>query len=178
MLAGMRSFDNIFNYIINLKRSFVIYKALFQQIKYIFLLIICNCILANAQNKKFTVSGYILDNESNEVLISATVYDTISKSATISNKYGFFSITIPQNIVCLSISYTGYTNKLMSFKILNDTIINIGLASNNELNEITVNAYSSEALNTGIRSISLSIEEIKKIPLLAGESDILKSLHL
>ena len=63
--------------------------------------------------QKFTISGYIKDAASKEVLIGASVYNANSKTGTTTNQYGFFSLTLAMlavtDTVELLISYSGYS---------------------------------------------------------------------
>ncbi|MDA3929686.1 MAG: carboxypeptidase-like regulatory domain-containing protein [Prolixibacteraceae bacterium] len=54
-----------------------------------------------------TITGYVLDKESGECLIGATVYDVSTFKGTTSNRYGYFSLTVTDTatIVC---RYVGY----------------------------------------------------------------------
>ena len=58
--------------------------------------------------QKYTISGYISDLKTGEKMISASVFDTISHRGTITNPYGFYSLTLPAGKVHLVISYVGY----------------------------------------------------------------------
>ena len=56
----------------------------------------------------YTISGYITDKSNGEALIGATVYDKISQKGTVSNYYGFYSITLPANAVEIRITYAWF----------------------------------------------------------------------
>ena len=77
----------------------------------------------SAQN--FTISGYITDSGSSETLISASVYENNSQRGTVSNSYGFYSLTLPTGNLEIDVSYVGYHTKQKSFKLRKDTTINI-----------------------------------------------------
>jgi len=78
-----------------------------------------------AQNP--TISGYIYDSESNEQLIGANVYDLISQKGSISNSYGYYSLSPPSDQVDLEFSYIGYSSKSITIDLKQDTIIDIYL---------------------------------------------------
>ncbi|MGE4287103.1 MAG: carboxypeptidase-like regulatory domain-containing protein [Salinivirgaceae bacterium] len=59
--------------------------------------------------QKFTLSGYISDSENGEVLIGANVYNANDYLGTITNTYGFYSLTLPAGKVKLTISFVGYS---------------------------------------------------------------------
>lgn len=45
--------------------------------------------------QKVTIQGYLKDKDTGEVLLGATVADAATSSGTVSNYYGFYSITLP-----------------------------------------------------------------------------------
>ena len=60
-------------------------------------------------SQKFTISGTVKDLKSGEPIIGAKVFDTKSKKGTLSNEYGFYSLTLPNDSVYLRVSYIGFT---------------------------------------------------------------------
>ena len=59
-----------------------------------------------------TISGYVQEAESGEKLIGGTVYDLNSNKGTITNDYGFYSLTLPKDSIRLRISYIGYQTQI------------------------------------------------------------------
>ena len=59
-----------------------------------------------AQN--FAISGYISDSETKEKLIGVTIFDSISQKGTVTNQYGYYSLSLPKGNYDLSIAYLGY----------------------------------------------------------------------
>ena len=134
----------------------------------------------SAQN--YTISGYITDSGSSETLISASVYENNSQRGTVSNSYGFYSLTLPAGNVDIDFSYVGYHTKQKSFKLRKDTTINISLNPNTVLNEVTVTGSASNnnigARGTQMSAIEVPVTLIKKVPTIFGENDVLKVLQL
>nr|MBP8782718.1 carboxypeptidase-like regulatory domain-containing protein [Paludibacter sp.] len=134
----------------------------------------------SAQN--YTISGYITDSGSSETLISASVYENNSQRGTVSNSYGFYSLTLPAGNVDIDFSYVGYHTKQKSFKLHKDTTINISLNPNTVLNEVTVTGSASNnnigARGTQMSAIEVPVTLIKKVPTIFGENDVLKVLQL
>lgn len=137
---------------------------------------------ANAQNKKkFTISGYIEDATSGEKLISANAYDLKSENGTVSNIYGFYSITLPTDSVFITFSYIGYQSLEYRLSLDKDMVINVKLEPELSLQEITVVADKYEEKieeTTRMSTVDIPIAQIKKIPALFGEVDVLKALQL
>ena len=135
-------------------------------------------ILVLSQN--ITVSGYITIAKSGESLINATIFDSKTNKGTVSNTYGFYSLTLPKGETELHFSYIGLSTEKKIFTLSHDTIINIKLSEENNLTEVTVIGYQ-KGLN--IRSSQMSVlnipvTQIKNIPALLGETDVIKALQL
>jgi hypothetical protein len=133
-----------------------------------------------AISQNYTISGYITDNSSGETMINASVYDLNSKKGTVSNAYGFYSLTIPAGMVDLQFSYVGYTGLKTVFKLAKDTVINIKMIQSVSLEEITVTANQkiSGVKSSQMGVIEVPITQIKNIPTLFGEADLIKALQL
>ena len=72
---------------------------------------------------KHTVSGYIADKSSKETLIGATILDLPSGKGTITNEYGYYSLTLPDGPVEIRTGYVGYKPVTLEFKLSRDTVI-------------------------------------------------------
>lgn len=128
-----------------------------------------------AQNLK-TLSGYISDAETGERLYAATVVDKNTGNGTLTNRYGFFSISLPRGSVGLQASFVGYASYLTRFQLENDTLLNIRLRSSNEIDEITVKAFQKTETQHGHEKIQMTA--LEKLPSFLGEKDVMKSLML
>jgi hypothetical protein len=130
--------------------------------------------------QKHTISGYVSDRKTQERLIGATVYDANSKLGTVTNAYGFFSLTLPQDSVKIFASYIGFAAQRKSFFLNENKTININLAPDNDLKTVEIVASREEGIEERSRmsTINIPIEQIKKIPALLGEVDVLKVLQL
>ncbi|MEN8122733.1 MAG: TonB-dependent receptor [Bacteroidota bacterium] len=130
--------------------------------------------------KKFTVSGYITDYKSGEALIGATLYDSGTKKGTITNTYGFYSMTINTGEYCLKAKYVGYNDSTICFTLKNDTVLNIRLNTNLVLKDIVVKARKKNDATSSLSGLSqqkLNIPMLNRMPVIAGEKDLLKSLQ-
>ncbi|MEM8524841.1 MAG: TonB-dependent receptor [Bacteroidota bacterium] len=132
------------------------------------------------QAQTFTISGYIEDESSGEKLIAANVYDAQSLSGASTNTYGFYSLTLPADSVELVFSYIGYQAIRQKFKLSKDTTIHIQLSSTVALETVEVNAEKLDRIEqrTQMSQTTVPIKQIKKIPALLGEVDVLKTLQL
>ncbi|HHX37265.1 MAG TPA: carboxypeptidase-like regulatory domain-containing protein, partial [Clostridiaceae bacterium] len=93
--------------------------------KKILYLLICLFVYHNISAQNYTVSGYITDEKSGETQINASIYDFNSRKGTVSNVYGFYSLTLPAGEVSLQYSYVGYHTQSFDFNLNKDTVIHI-----------------------------------------------------
>ncbi len=130
--------------------------------------------------KKFTISGKAIDQETGEMLVGVNVFDVKSSSGTTSNEYGFYSLTLPQDSVYLLYSYIGYNDKMHYFLLEKDTVIDIIMGQGVDMKEIVVEESSiKEQLNsTQMGKLEVTAQQAKEIPVIFGEVDILKVLQL
>jgi hypothetical protein len=132
--------------------------------------------------RTFTISGYVREKGSQEQLIGVNVYVPNSPFGTSSNNYGFYSITLPANdAVTLVFSFVGYERIEKTFVLNKNIEMNIELATANQLNEVVVSSKRQEervSESVEMSKIDIPIYQIKKIPSLMGEKDVLKVLQL
>ena len=147
---------------------------------FLFCLLLLSGILASAQ-EKFTLSGTISDNNSNETLIGVNLFIPELKTGVTTNEYGFYSITIPKGNYSIRISYMGYQTLEEQLQLNQNTKTNFKLITNkNTLKEVIITDTKTQ---TDIRkpemSVNkLSISAIKRMPVVLGEVDVLKSILL
>ena len=131
--------------------------------------------------EKFTISGIIQDQNTNETLIGVTVLFPELNTGTTTNEYGFYSITLPKGSYKLQLSYIGYTDKLETI-LLNDNLKrNFLLNEATESLEEVIITENIEKLS--IRKPQMSVNAltsatIKQIPVVLGEADVLKAITL
>ncbi len=134
--------------------------------------------------QRTTVSGYVRDAQSGEPLIQATVVGTEAGIGTATNRYGYYTLTVPSNqpsadTLRLRFSYVGYTPYELLLSLKSDTIIDVELTSNNLLEEIVVEAPENLIHErTQMSVVSVQPEQVERMPALLGEVDILKTLQL
>ena len=142
------------------------------------LLIICLASTSSAQ-KKYTISGYVTDEKTSETAIGATIYDKATLQGTITNVFGFYSITLNEGTHNLSFSYVGYTPKTVEINLTKDTLMNIQLSDNIELEEVVVTAQREDVgiQATGMGSLDIPVKIIEHTPSLLGETDVLRAIQ-
>ncbi len=133
-----------------------------------------------ASSQNYTISGYVTDSKNGETLINSAVFDNSSRKGSVTNSYGFYSLTIPKGKVDLVFSYVGYMQQNRPFTLSKDTVINIKMLENTELSEVIVYANRKDLGVRGsqMSAIDIPISQIKSVPTLFGETDVLKALQL
>ncbi len=130
--------------------------------------------------QKFTISGYITDASNGEKLIGANVYDANTYKGTITNNFGFFSLTLDGGPIKLTVSYVGYSTYQKEIKLGGDEVMNVEMKPNIEIEEVVVTDKAAEG---GVESsqmslINIPMKTIANLPVLLGETDIIKSVQL
>ncbi len=131
-------------------------------------------------SKRITISGYIKDQSNGEAIIGASIYLKGSHTGTTTNSYGFYSLTVPMISATIGFSCIGYETREIKTTYRRDNILDIELNPNSsELSEIVVTAKPGNDLNKAQMSTqTLQMSEIKKIPALLGEVDLLKAIQM
>ncbi|MFZ9527261.1 MAG: TonB-dependent receptor, partial [Schleiferiaceae bacterium] len=130
--------------------------------------------------RAWTASGFVRDAETGEVLISAYVYDVASGRSAQTNAYGFYSIPLTGDSARLQASYPTYAPMLRSVRPgANAAKTDFVLRSLDvELGEVEVTASRPIQEEVQMSTVSLSMKTVKNLPVLLGETDILKIIQL
>ena len=152
-------------------------------LKFIFLLnilILGFCFNLEAQDK-FTLSGYVKDQATGETLPFADIYVQKNPNlGTSTNSYGFFSLTLTKDKYNIVYSYLGYNDQIKTIDLSKDLVVNIEMTSGIELTDVIVTAKeaNSNVESTEMGTVEIPVDDIKFLPALFGEVDILKTLQL
>lgn len=140
---------------------------------------------AFAQKKviRHTVSGTIKDARNGEVLIGVNVFIEELKIGVATNTYGFYALSVPPGKYKVSITYMGYITQHQDIDLsVGDQKYNTELAEDKkELKEVVIRTDKADSRNVEQNKMSVvkvDIKEVKKIPLLLGEVDIIKAVQL
>ena len=132
--------------------------------------------------EKYTLSGTVKDLSNGEDLIGLTIFvKELPGTGTVSNVYGFYSLTLPKGEYTIQYSSIGYTTKEYKINFNQNIKKNIELGS--DANDLAVFEVSAEKEDQNIRSTEMSVtkidmKEIESIPVLFGERDIMKTIQL
>lgn len=148
----------------------------------LFLLLLAVSITAFSQKKNHTISGELKDSKTGEALVGASIYSEELKTGTSTNSYGFYSLSLPNGKYSIVFSYIGYESIRKTIDFSADQKLKIELKeSDKQLKEVSINTDKPTAKNVEQNKMSvvkLDIKEVKKIPLLLGEVDIIKAIQL
>ena len=132
-------------------------------------------------DQRLTLSGMLKDAGNGEVLLGATIYIKELKSGTSTNMDGFFSIDLAQGEYTFEFSYIGYETVEKVIKLEHDLTISIELSSGEEvIQEVEIRSTSSNSnvSRSEMSTIKIKMKEIRQIPALCGEVDIIKAIQL
>ena len=139
------------------------------------------CYLNSFCQERFTISGYVQEEKSGENLIGVSIYDETSNKGTTSNQYGFYSITLEKGTYKIVYSFIGLNTITKKLTLDKNIRLNISLSEKSILADEVV--ISSEKQDKNIESsdmgqAKLKVENIKQLPVILGEVDVLKSAQL
>ncbi|MEY2764747.1 MAG: hypothetical protein RLZZ205_1171 [Bacteroidota bacterium] len=145
---------------------------------FFFLVLLVIASQINAQNS-FTLSGTITESGSGELLPGVMVYCVDQQAGTTSNGYGFYVLhlkTIPAQVVFRFLGHKEVQVTVDGDKLRQD--IAMELAEVQKELVIEGNKYRNTADQTQMSTIEIPVDQIKKIPALLGEKDVLKVIQL
>ena len=130
---------------------------------------------------RISLDGNIKDEANGEALIGVTITIKELKRGTVTNTYGFYSISVPKGNYTVEVSYVGY--ETISKKIALNKPVKLDLdlkTAANEIKEVIVSTQRKDA-NVTLNRMSaqqVSISTIRRMPALMGEVDLLKAVQL
>jgi len=137
-------------------------------------------LLSVQAQQKHTVSGTVRDGKSGEVLSGAYVFvEAAPGNGTVSNEYGFYSLTLPAGDYRLAIQYMGYELRILDISLRGPVALPIELQpSSVQLAAVEVTPVTQVLSSPQAGLEPLAIRELNKIPVLLGEKDLIKTLQL
>lgn len=131
--------------------------------------------------QSYTISGRITDSKTGEDLTGATVLIPKTSYGVATNTYGFYSLTLPKGNYTVVYKYVGYEEVEKKITLDKNTTINVELGEKaKDIDEVTISAKAEESKveNKQINVIKLDMQTIKRIPVVFGEIDILKTVTM
>lgn len=126
------------------------------------------------------ISGYIRNRDTKEPVSGVTVFIQKLSTGTISNEYGFYTLTVPRGIHFLQFSFIGMKEKTVNLNLYGTGELNVDMNSVLiPLKETVVSAQKSVTLQRfEVGAEKINITSFKLLPTSLGESDIIKSVLL
>ena len=127
------------------------------------------------ENKTLTISGYIRDKVSGESLIGANVFLFDKSKGTQANDQGFYSFSLEQGTKRIYFSYLGYRQEILEVYLQKDTIADIFLNPDVQLNEVIIldDVENQEEPST-VSESKLNLDRILTSSSLGGETDVIR----
>lgn len=147
--------------------------------------LLTTCLLAlisiSAMAQKHTISGYVKDLETGEGMIAATVLVKELGMGTTTNEYGFYSLTLDEGTYTIEWSFIGFQKVTEEIELTKDITKSVELGFGQQILEEVV--ITGEREDEALTSVEMSVEkldmaQVKKIPQLLGEADIIRSIQL
>ena len=148
--------------------------------KIFFLFLLLNFNFIYTQNS-FTISGYVQDNSNNELIIGASVIVKELQIGTVTNNYGFFSLTLVEGDYDLIFQSLGFEDQSLNFSLNRNISVNIFLNENIESLDEVILSKNIEDVDVELPLLSMNIlsgKTIRQTPVVFGESDLLKTIQL
>ncbi len=130
-----------------------------------------------SDNKKiYTVTGLIKNSETNQPIQGVALYTSDRSKSAITNEAGYFEIKLPKGYYEIETSILGYTKIFQPILVYGDGKLNVELRENMEmLGDVLIESNKDQNIESAVMGVSsINPEEIKTIPLVLGERDILK----
>lgn len=133
-----------------------------------------------AFSQSFTIRGFVSDQSNGERLLNANVYDQKVQRGTITNNFGFYSLTFPAGKYSIACSFVGYQTQTLNINLRRDTIIDFKLVQRADLEEVTVIGHKveSQLTSTQMSRVEVSMDKVQSLPAFFGEADVIKTIQL
>lgn len=132
--------------------------------------------------QKYTISGYFKDAKTGENLIGATLtVRELQGTGAGTNSYGFYSVTLPEGQYQVTGQFVGYAPQVKVISLHQSVRHDFSLNEQvNTLDEVIISGQRQDEniTRTGMGIQKLYTREIKSIPVLFGENDVLKTIQL
>jgi hypothetical protein len=130
--------------------------------------------------QRHTISGFVYEKGSRETLIGVNVFLANKPIGTVTNGYGFYSLTLPADSVEIIFSFVGYQSHAYKIGLNKNIEINVELEASIELEAVEVRADmpKSSSRSSQMSVIEVPVKQVKALPAFLGEKDVLKVIQL
>jgi len=134
-----------------------------------------------SKGQDYVLNGYVSDSSSGERLIGSTIQVLDGGNSVSTNSYGYFSLSIPKGEVTVLVSHVGYEVELKTLSLHSDQRLDVELTRQSKvLDEVVISNQREQSIlrSPQMGQTKLQIEELKNIPVIFGERDVLKTIQL
>ncbi len=144
----------------------------------LFIVLCCAVIGVRAQQRKSTVSGYVRDGSTGEVLAGAVIAAGDGAARTVANPSGYFSLQLPSGRHVLDCSCPGYQSA--TARVGQDTLLSFSLIPVQvALESVVVEANNGNPVRVNdLGNVGISMQQLKYVPLFLGERDVIKFMQM
>lgn len=135
--------------------------------------------LNTGRYKNAVLSGRVLDGKNNEPLVGAVVFETKLQKGATTDENGNFTLELPTGDHQLQISFMGFESSVVKIRLIEDGYEEFDLfEESHNLGEVTVLGEEADLPRSQMSMVQMSSKEIKQMPALMGEVDVLKGLTM
>ena len=144
-------------------------------------LILSICLFFTLSVRAQTISGYVVEQTTGEPVLYAKLTVLGLDKEVITNSYGYYSLSLPAGVYSLELSASGYDRDTLGLDLKQDTVLKLYmLRTVKTMNTAVVLARRDlqEVKSNRISVMNLKPADIKNIPTIGGELDIIKVAQL
>ncbi|MEN9332974.1 MAG: hypothetical protein RLY35_154 [Bacteroidota bacterium] len=148
--------------------------------RFIFVLLFTAAAWSVKAQAVFNLSGTVTEEGSGELLPGVMVFCPAEQEGTTSNAYGFYSLQLAKLPATVVYRFLGHQEVVLTIKDIQDLRQDVALSLADVQKELVIegNRYINTAEQTQMSTIEIPVDQIKKIPALLGEKDVLKVIQL
>lgn len=129
--------------------------------------------------KRATIRGRVVDGKTGETLVGAIVYHTETQKGSTTDENGEFAMELPTGDHRLQFSFVGLQSSDWNIRLIEDGYEEFQLfEESHAIEEVTVIGKEADLPRSQMSMVQMSSVDIKKLPALMGEVDILKGMTM
>lgn len=129
--------------------------------------------------QSYTLSGFVRERESGEALGYVSIMDSSGKQGVLTNLKGYYTYKADSGHQVLKVALSGYSTLSIPIEVRSDSSLDIEMSrSNYAIDTIEISSQKSWVYGAKVGVVGLSLEQVRHVPTLGGESDILKAIQL
>ena len=139
-------------------------------------------VYAQSTAQQYTISGTVRDLQSGEEMIRVTIrVDELPTKGGYTNKHGFYSLTLPKGEYTLRFQYIGYRSTVKKVSLDKSQSVDIQMVPTPRTTKdvvVTAEKKNDNITNTRVGVERVDIQDVRNVPVLLGERDVIKTIQL